>query len=89
MRKVEIADRSIEVRPLTRGEIKQLTQCGYTCMGCVPTLETADDSQNKAMELVLPPEDIEFLDSRPNRDATTVWKEILKETYGDPEEEKN
>lgn len=89
MRVVDIAGRKIEVRSLTRGEIKSLKDCGYTCLGCVPDLKTADAAQEKALEKVLSSDDITFLDERPNRDSTEVWKGILKETYGDPDEEKN
>lgn len=89
MRTVEIKGRKIEIRPLTRAEIRSLKDCGYSFLGCIPDMKTANDAQERAMGLVLGKDDIAFLDDCPNRDATEVWKEILKETYGDPEEEKN
>lgn len=87
---IKVKGREIEIRALTRGEIKGLRDYGYTYMGCkTPTLDTANDCQDEALKIVVSSDDLEFLDTRPLRDATCVWTEILKETYGAQDEEKN
>ncbi|MCP3943226.1 MAG: hypothetical protein GY710_17300 [Desulfobacteraceae bacterium] len=89
MKTIPIDNRNIPVRPLTRGEIKELKEYGFTIFGCAPTLETADESVEKVFNFVLHEDDIKYLDTLPNRNSVAVWKEIIKETYGAEEEEKN
>jgi len=82
-------ERQIHLRPLKRKEIRSLKDCGYTYLGCVPSLETAYDTVDKALDLVLSDDALAFLDECSNSEAKLVWEGILKETYGDREEEKN
>lgn len=86
---VEINGRDIEIRGLTRKEVRDLEPYGFSCLACVPVYETADQAMEKVFDLVLSREDRAFLDDCPNSDSITVWKEILKETYGSRTEEKN
>jgi len=89
MNLIEVNNKLIEIRGLTRGEIKQLADLGYTYFGCVPTMETANQAQDKCLAMVLSEDDLAFVDTCSNKDAIRVWTEILKETYGAPDEEKN
>ncbi len=89
MATIKIKKRKITVRPLTRGEIKKLKDCGYTYFGCMPSFDQANDALDKAFKIQLSKEDLVFLDTCTNKDARKVWEEILKETYGAKDEEKN
>lgn len=89
MAKITIEEIKKRVRPLTRGEIKSLKEFGYTYFGCLPTMEQANDALDKAFNIQLSGEDQAFLDTCTNKDARSVWEEILKETYGAKDEEKN
>jgi len=95
MRKVTIKQtnppkkRQVSLRPLKRGEIKKLAKFGYTYLGCHPKLDTAQDAVDKALDMVLTPDDQKFLDECDNKQVKDLWSELLKETYGDPEEAKN
>ena len=89
MREIKFDDRIITVRPLTVAEVKKLADCGFGYAVCIPTLETANDARIRALEIILDPVDIEYLLNRPLPDSRRVWKAMLDETYGDPEEEKN
>jgi len=89
MRTVLIGDREIEIRSLTVKEIKALKEYGFGLAVCIPTLETANDAKIKPIEMALNESDLEYLMERPVSDSTMVWKAILAETYGAPEEEKN
>ena len=90
MGEIRIDNRVIQVRGLTRREIRdQLKDLGFSSTLCRPTIVTAETALETAFNIVLDPADIEFLDDQPNPVTLKVWKEILKETYGDPDEEKN
>ena len=81
--------RNINIRPLTRSEIKQLKECGYTCFGINVERETLDKTMESSVETVLSPEDLAFLDDCPVIEYRRCWIAINKETYGDKDEEKN
>jgi len=89
MREIKFDDRTITVRPLTVAEVKKLADCGFGYAVCIPTLETANAARIRPLEIVLDPVDLEYLENRPLPDSRKVWAAIIKETYGDPEEEKN
>ncbi len=89
MRKVIIGEKTIEVRPLTRGEIKKLKPLGYSCLACHPNFDDPDAVVEEALKAMLDQETIEYLDDFPAADTRKVWKELLAETYGNKEEEKN
>lgn len=88
-REIEIGPRTIQVRGLTRYEVKCLKDCGYSFFQCIPKKETAEEAVEKALELVLDPETVEWLETRTMKENLEVWTAILKETYGSGEEEKN
>lgn len=81
--------RQIKIRSLKRKEIRELKDCGYNYIGCVPTIETLEATVDRALNTVLSQEDLEFLDECENKESQRCWNELLKETYGDKEEEKN
>ena len=88
-REVEIGPRTIKVRPLTKYEVKCLKDCGYSFFQCIPRKETAEEAVEKALELVLDKDTVEWLETRSMKENLEVWTAILKETYGSGEEEKN
>ncbi len=89
MTTITINGKEFKVRPLTRGEIKSLKDCGYTYNSCVPTIEKANDALDKAFEIQFSKDEVTFLDDCTNKQGIKLWNEILKETYGAKEEEKN
>ena len=89
MKTILIDGVDIAIRSLTRQEIKDMKDLGYSYLGCSPTLGTANQVVDAALEKVLSKADMDHLDSMPNQCTLDCWKEILKETYGAPDEEKN
>ena len=94
MRVVEIPNHEIEVRGLERKEIKDLREFGYYRTRFLPPAEDADpDALDLAMDAVidkvLARNDIKALDNCEPRYTSEVWFAIIKETYGEAEEEKN
>jgi len=77
------------VRPLKKKEIKELKSYGYSILGCMPTYAQCDDAVDKGLELVLDKEALEFMEECDAKETKRVWSEMLKETYGDKDEEKN
>ena len=87
-RKVTAGGRDIVVRGLKRKEVKQLkNEYGINLSGL--RLSQADEAADKVFELVLAPEDIEYLDEQCNAESVRVFNEIMKATYGSGEEAKN
>jgi hypothetical protein len=89
MREIEIGDKTIEIRPLTKKEIKSLKKLGYTYLGCNPDMENLEGVVDDALAFVLDKETIDYLDERPMADTRAVWGDLLTETYGNKSEEKN
>ncbi len=89
MKEVEINGKTVQIRPLTRKEIRELKEYGFNFLGCLPKYESAIEAQDKLFELMLTDTEIKYLEKSPLPDSTKVWKEILNETYGSPGEEKN
>ena len=89
MRIVEIGDRKIEVMALTPRQIKDLGNCGFGLAVCIPTLKTANEAKSRGIEFAVNESDLEYLMDRPLSDTTLIWKALLAETYGAPDEEKN
>lgn len=81
--------RKIQIRALKKKEIRSLKEYGYGSFFFKPDGEHPDDAIDKALEAVLSAEELEFLDECGNTESTRAWKEMLKETYGAKEEEKN
>jgi hypothetical protein len=82
-------ERKIKLRSLKRREIRELKDYGFSYLGCIPNMETAQDAVDKSLDMVLTEKDQTFLDECDNKQAKDLWSELLKETYGDPAEEKN
>jgi len=89
MRKIFIGEREITIRPLTKKEIKLLKPLGYSYLGCQPLMTDLEGVIDTALDIAIDPESIEYLDGQAMKDTRTVWRELLKETYGDKDEEKN
>jgi hypothetical protein len=89
MRTIEIEGQKFEVRSLTRGEIKELQSFGYNYITCNLKQEKADKGLDKCLEILFDKKQMQFLDTCSNSKVRNLWIEILKETYGAPDEEKN
>ena len=88
-RTITIEGIKFDIRALTRGEIKKLKEYGYSYFGCVPSMDNAIDAQDKCLETQLDKEQMMLLDDCSAKSGTKIWTEILKETYGAADEEKN
>ncbi len=89
MRTVTVEGFEFEIRAMTRGEIKHLKDYGYSYFGCVPSMDNAIEAQDKCLEMQLDKEQMKLLDDCSAKSGTQIWTEILKETYGAADEEKN
>lgn len=94
MRKETIIDvhgtpRVLEIRGLTSNEIKRLRDKGFTSFGPRLTLDNADEAIDCALATIATDADVEFLGECENKYTRNVWKALVKETWGDPDEEKN
>lgn len=89
MKTITIEGREIAIRSLTRQEIKDMKDLGYTYFGPRITFDNYDQAQDAVFEKVLSPDDIAFLGTVSPKVGNEVLKEIHNETYGVPEEEKN
>lgn len=80
---------SLEIQPLTRGQIRQLRDHGFSYFVCKPSLEQAHDAMDAAFDLALSDKEKALLDKLPVKESFKVWKAILAETYGGGDDEKN
>ena len=87
MREVTYEERTFEVRALKRKEVKELKKDGYVISNLSPA--NADDCLDRVFSMVFSEEDIKAIDEMPNHAAISLWQDILKETYGAKDEEKN
>ncbi len=87
MRTIEVNGQSFDVRPLKRGEVKQLRKAGFNLVALDPP--TAEDAMDAVFELIFTPDQISAIDALDNPDALKVWSAVLVETYGSRGEEKN
>ncbi len=81
--------RSINLRPLSRKEIRGMKDIGYTFFGWQGRVEDVDEALDTAFAKVLTEDDRAFLEECGNKESYRIWQELLKETYGDRTEEKN
>ncbi len=89
MAEITIKEKEIQFRGLTKKEIRELKSLGFTTILCNPLIDQADEAMDKVFEKVLKQDIIEWLEDRPPKDSLKLWKNILKETYGATDEEKN
>ena len=89
MRTEIIKDRKIEVRPLTRKQLRGIKELGFGTAFCTPSMDTLNDALEAVLPLALSEKDNEFLDECTPVEINIIWKAILEETYGSPEAEKN
>jgi len=86
MRKIELSTGSMDVRSLTRKEIKGGKDFGMGYIAPGITLENYDDYRDYVIGCLVGDE---ARDTMPNRDQNDLLSAVLKETWGDPGEEKN
>ncbi len=88
MRDVKIDDTlTMSVRGLTRNEVKNFKETGFNLAN--PDPETADGMLDMILETTLTEEQVKILGDKPYRCTTDVFKAVMKETFGAPDEEKN
>lgn len=87
MRELEINGQIFKARPLKRKEVKQIKADGFNMFKL--EVEKADDAVDAIFDIAFTPEEIQQIDELDNADALKIFKAVLAETYGDPEEEKN
>ncbi len=88
MREIKISEgKTIEVKALTRGQVKKLREKGFNPISL--TKEQAEDAMDETFTMALDADTITALDDEPYPVSLAVWRAILAETYGAPAEEKN
>ena len=75
----------LPVRPLTRAEVRELRQAKLYPL----TQENLDACIERVMEAVLNPAERAELDSLPWREGARYFHEVMRETFGARDEEKN
>ena len=83
---VNVSGAKIEVVPLTKAQIRELKEYGFSYFACRPTLEQAQDAMDAAFKFALPGDAVEALDNLPVSESIKVWRAILSETYGGGED---
>lgn len=86
MREVIVEGKEFSVRPLKRSEVKALKKDGLN-LGKIPP-EEMDLWLDRIFELVFPGM-LSDIDDLPPRAASKLFEAVMKETYGDKDEEKN
>ena len=81
---ISINDKTFNIRPLTRGEVKAQKKAGLS-IGSL-TAENADDYMDAVLNAVLGEE---LVDKLPNPEAVQLYKAIVTATYGRGDDEKN
>lgn len=78
----------MEIRPLTRGEIKKLRAAGLyvTQLSGEDDRDRAEESIDAVLEMVIGPEAAAAL---PNPEANRIYLAVLAATYGSTDAEKN
>ena len=87
MREIEVNGRAFEVRGLTRGEIKNLRKDGINLLNL--SVDDADAAIDLVFDMVFDQETLQIIDALEYRVSMKLWQEVLIETYGSPDEEKN
>ncbi len=88
MRDIKIDENlTFSVRGLTRNEVKTFKKDGFNLIS--PDPETADDLLDTILETVLSKEQSKILGNKPYHCSTDVFRAVMKETFGAPDEEKN
>ena len=89
MPEIIINDQAIGIRALTLGEIKQLKDCGYSWAGCSPSFDQAGPAMERCLDQVVDASGMAVLETLEMAEVRTVWREVLKLTYGASDQEKN
>jgi hypothetical protein len=82
---MNIEELNKQARPLTKGEIRGLKKKGLSISTLTP--ENTDDVIDEVLEIVYG--NIEIFDNLPNPEVTTLFRQIMKLTYGGGTDEKN
>jgi len=82
----EFGGLSLELRSLTRGELKSLRKKGFNLGSLDPT--NADEAIDEVINIILGEEETKKADSLPNKNYVDIFGEIIKLTFGG-ETEKN
>ncbi|MEW6263383.1 MAG: hypothetical protein AB1641_09915 [Thermodesulfobacteriota bacterium] len=85
-KKITLSGQTFAIRPLTRGEVKQLREKGYLSGDLQG--EEADLAADVILNVVMGSRALD-VDNLPFRDANTIITEILNLTFGNVESEKN
>lgn len=84
---ISVGGRQIELRGLTRKEVKELAEDGLN-LGALPR-SLAEQAVDAVFKRVLSQDDMDYLDGLVNAEAVRVYRRIMDLTYGSGEEEKN
>lgn len=86
-REVVYNEFSFTVRALKRREVKQLKKEGFN-LGYLEA-EKADDCMDRVFGMVFSAPELDAIEDLDQHEAIKLWNDVLKETYGAKDEEKN
>jgi hypothetical protein len=88
MRQVKLSNNTIiEVRGLTRREVRRCKDVQIDFGRLTP--ERAEEAMDAVLAMVLAPDVKTGLEDLCYQDSLRVWRAVLSETFGAPDEEKN
>jgi len=87
MREIEIAGKVLSIRGLKRKEIKSLRKKGFEISAL--KIAQVDDLLDDVFPMIFNEQDVELIENSTYKEGTKIWTAILKETYGNKDEEKN
>ena len=87
MRNVTYEDQEFEVRALKRKHIRDLNKKGLPLEN-VPR-ERADECMDEVFKTVFEKDELKKIDELEYHNAMALFKDVIKETYGARDEEKN
>ncbi len=87
MREITIDGDIFEVHPLTRGLLRQMRREGMPLDRLPP--DKGEEAMDRALAAALSPEQFAATDEMDNPHCIRLFREILRETFSSPDEEKN
>jgi len=86
-REFKVSGKTLTVRGLTRKEMRSLKRKGFD-IGKLQ-VEQVDDLLDLIFPMIFDKSEVELIDDATYKVGNDIWTDILKETFGSKDEEKN
>lgn len=85
---IMIGKEKFNFRRLKRGEVRELRKKHGIVLGAL-RVDQVDEAMDMILQKVCDAATFKRIDQLENRDALKIWREVMKETFGSEDEEKN